>query len=266
MSSPSLRYPLKPPEVSDDMESFVYTIYFVTLRYHEHDMTNLSPNGVDPQATPPNKRLAGWVWNYFLEEDARASSQGTFYVGGEHKYTFNNQAKVPFQLADQSTMFSAVIRSLQAFLAQHTVSLDEHKLKQYMSSCVGVAPRPAQLLEVPGFTSEDFLFSTLHKPQKDPLADHAQLFTLLNNAIECAPEQWIRGDKIFDQFDNLPGVILVNDKNSPVGPKRKRTTTKDGEELVELARGRPARTARTTRPARPAQRSRPARGNKKQKK
>ena len=263
MSSPSLRYPLKPPEVSDDMESFIYTIYFNTVRYHEHNMTKFPPDGVDSKAAPRNGKLVVWRWKYFFEEYARASSQGTFYVGGQEKHQSNNEKEVPFQLADQSTRFWAVIRWLQVFLAQHTVSLDENKLKQYSLSTFGVVPQSAQTPRVPGVIIEDFDTSTLYKPQKDPLADHALLFTLLNNAIEYDPEEWRRGDKIFDQFDNLPEVIMINGLNNSVAwpqprdAKRKRTTPGVDEELVESAQGRPARTARTTRTAR---------GNKKQKK
>ena len=46
-SALSLEYPLKPPEVSDDVEAFINVVVFIAIQFHHHDYSPGVEDGVD---------------------------------------------------------------------------------------------------------------------------------------------------------------------------------------------------------------------------
>lgn len=234
MSAPLLKFPLKPHQVSDEMESFIYVIYFSTLRFHYHEMTQ-DPNP-DLENVKPNDALATWVWDYFFRDVRHVSTQGTFWVGGKTKYADNLAPNQPFKMDDEQTRFSGLLEDLHDACLSHTWLLDEDELrKSYLPpKLVNTALRPARSASQAGSGGQPKKRKRrMITVDADPLTDHSRLLELLDNAIK-EEDKWVRDDKTsFDQFYKLPRVTLARDSENSlavmVSNSEPQTTKRGGQ-------------------------------------
>lgn len=98
-SGHSLIYPRKPPEVADDLESFVNVLTFFGFRFHHHELSPVAKNtdtiAVQKQAASENTGLMGFINSFFYEQ--RRVARG-FYAGGGTKKKFIRLAASPIDL------------------------------------------------------------------------------------------------------------------------------------------------------------------------
>ncbi|EKM56998.1 uncharacterized protein PHACADRAFT_208163 [Phanerochaete carnosa HHB-10118-sp] len=98
-SSFSLEYPRKPPELADDMESFIHVITFFAFRYHRHKASPVAENtdseSFQKQAASENNGLMGFINGFFYEQ--RRVSRG-YYQGGSIKRGYIETGKSPVAL------------------------------------------------------------------------------------------------------------------------------------------------------------------------
>ncbi|EKM57055.1 uncharacterized protein PHACADRAFT_92447 [Phanerochaete carnosa HHB-10118-sp] len=83
----SLRYPLKPPEVADDIESFIYVIDYMAMRFHLHNASPEFKPGMTEEErnklNQHNKPLASLVHHFFFDEKPIGNG---LYHAGDYKY------------------------------------------------------------------------------------------------------------------------------------------------------------------------------------
>ncbi|EKM53388.1 uncharacterized protein PHACADRAFT_147924 [Phanerochaete carnosa HHB-10118-sp] len=223
MSGLSLHYPLKPQEVSDDLESFVNVIYFNTLRFHHHNMTGQLHRAADTKTVQYSEQLAMFVSTFFLDESRYQSVRGTHRTGGRAKMSAYSMADLPFALTDSTdagdrTMFEVVLKALHSLCYLHYHFVDFDELERYRP-----APLKDDQAEAPKSKRNTTLIEQYatrfsangseitSKPPSDPLATHSRIEDILTVAGDD-PEPWSSIDKTPDQFEHLPTLTLVSDK------------------------------------------------------
>jgi hypothetical protein len=134
MSALSLRYPLKPYELADDLEAFVHVLIHCCLRFHQHDRSH---NGLDPsldrkqltEKNGNNNRLGEYVATYFYQ--SWDCGQG-ISSGGEQKMLYINLGSPEFILdASVSRVLVHLVAELYQLLQRHYASIDFNKLEKY---------------------------------------------------------------------------------------------------------------------------------------
>lgn len=135
MSALGLQYPKKPSELADDLESFVYVIVYMALKWHKHDMSSVIPAGETPvelsTVNSKNIRLAQAVHNLFSESFPCADG---YWGGGTTKIQIIKSSHLPLHVKPTSkgpAPLASLIKSLYALLYQHYYALDEEKLEKY---------------------------------------------------------------------------------------------------------------------------------------
>ena len=136
MSSLRLQYPLKPHEIADDLESFIYVIVYMAFRFHRHHLTppnwkDLDTYAKQVQANADNERLAKAVDNFFYEDFI---THGGLFVGGHHKSSQIRDAKPPLVLApgrSGPTMLGEFLSKAYKLLHQHSLTVNESALARY---------------------------------------------------------------------------------------------------------------------------------------
>lgn len=136
-----LRYPKKPIELADDLESFVYVLVHCALRFHFHDLhTPLAWKPGEPKTVLAQhnehigQRLSGFVEKFFYEEYPGIVS--TVTVGGDAKFAAVDVAKPGFKLKSGAgpsahTPLDRLIRALYALLHEHYAAIDVATFRQY---------------------------------------------------------------------------------------------------------------------------------------
>lgn len=98
-SGHSLEYPRKPPELADDLESFIYVITFFGFRYHHHKTSLIAKNtdsvAFQKQAASDNNGFMGYITGFFYEQ--RRAGRG-YYEGGSIKRIFIESGVPPLVL------------------------------------------------------------------------------------------------------------------------------------------------------------------------
>ncbi|GJE93732.1 hypothetical protein PsYK624_098930 [Phanerochaete sordida] len=133
MSSLSLIYPEKPPEVADDLESFVQLALWLAFRFHKHD---LSPSELPSKAATEdirrvnkdNGKLLQYINAYFYEEVVKNGR----YTGGKLKEMAITGTRLPINLEKQDGFFATFIKRAFALLKEHYLAVDRAKLEKYL--------------------------------------------------------------------------------------------------------------------------------------
>ena len=133
-----LLYPNKPPEVSDDTESFVHVLEFCALRFHYHSFTDERSWG-EKGRDSPNEVLADWVANFFFWDRKRSDMKHAF--GGKGKFAAYLEKDKPVWNLVQLTEDRQTIRSTSGFqhlldklhnlCCEHYACIDHQKLAPY---------------------------------------------------------------------------------------------------------------------------------------
>ena len=136
MSALSLQFPKKPNDVVDDLESFVYVIVYMALRFHRHDMSrslslSLTPTQLSEE-NAQNDALASLVHQFFSENWA---CQEGYRGGGKTKRLFIRGGVAPLTLNSDAkgrpSPLAMLIDRLYELLYEHYRSLDYKELAKY---------------------------------------------------------------------------------------------------------------------------------------
>lgn len=223
MSMQLLQYPLKPHELPDDLESFVYVIVEGAARFHLHDLSDVPGY------------FATLVSGFF----EACSGTGVYRTGGRQKLIAINSGP-PIQ--SYSRILSDLLYGLYDLLKQQWESVDRAKLEEYrapkktpaVDPQVSVARRSQKsiaaaleaLNEGGRFTFEIDVFEEvpqeplpspsveLSQPLPDQpgiLSNHRMMGSVIASAL--ANFQEATEDKVDDQYTNLS-------KNTSVLPTR----------------------------------------------
>ncbi|EKM51324.1 uncharacterized protein PHACADRAFT_151998 [Phanerochaete carnosa HHB-10118-sp] len=132
MSGPLLEYPLKPNELPDDLESFIYVLELSVLRFHDHSLTThpFPPDTPHRVTGAPlrNSALARFVGVKF---DAADETDDGYVVGGAQKI-LHMQLGVPgFTMTEESSPLWALLQGLYKLGREHyaTVDVDDWRKK-----------------------------------------------------------------------------------------------------------------------------------------
>ncbi|GJE86570.1 hypothetical protein PsYK624_026500 [Phanerochaete sordida] len=133
----SLEYPRKPPEVADDMESFVNVLTFFAFRYHHHKHSPVAENtdseAQQKQAASENNGLMGFVNGFFYEQ--RKVGRG-FYQGGATKRIFIDFGKPPVVLRDlkngRRPLIATFLDAAYKLLNEHYSATEADRYKEYI--------------------------------------------------------------------------------------------------------------------------------------
>lgn len=241
MSALSLRHAYKPPEVADDLESFIYVILYMAYRFHGH---NRSPNvrkdsTIEEQikANAENERLALEVNTLFYEDDNSALGH---YSGGTRKLQLILAGVPPLELHDTSSLLNRFLKQAYKLLNEHYKAVDFEALKAYavptVSSAKDTVPtdeeRGAKRKAVPNIfgadndddddTDEAPSTTTVPVPQhptpgaRRVLDDHRALYKLFKSLFKDEHGNQItrkvHTDKFVDQFNGLEAHVAVGVK------------------------------------------------------
>ena len=242
MSGPSLLWPLKPQDVSDENESFIHVLEFCALHFHPYSMSHLD---IWPEAGEPGYRdaLAKWIAEFFYFD---TKVEGSKYVtGGRGKFSAYAINHPSWHLTDsRHSSFADLLSMLHELVYEHYRHLDIKHLNQYLgytdlptatamtifsqASLSDVAEAEAirqhdvamfkdESPKLPKKPNKDYFhlpFSVsvpVEKPTTpDPLVTHECMYKFLYKAV-YEEDNWPK-DETLDQFENLPGIGLVYDK------------------------------------------------------
>lgn len=165
-SALSLKYPRKPKELADDLESFVYIPTYFSLRNHHHcrmlrrDLEN-KPKP-DPQTKDPMD-VASFV--PCVSKDYEAISLASvmfafFHValrhnnglssGGDMKFDWIHRARPPVQLNyPEDAVLNDLLRGSFKLLQDQYKSVDYERMEQYLAVQPEPATKPASPLHGP---------------------------------------------------------------------------------------------------------------------
>ncbi|OBZ74007.1 hypothetical protein A0H81_06515 [Grifola frondosa] len=118
MSALLLQIPTKPHEVSDDLESFIHLVNWLTFRFHKNQHSNLPV------------QLATVMFNMY--DDFYTSPDG-FDIGGWMKFSTNLSGRPPVFLAKELTSkrkfgHTMLLESLALLVQQHYQEIDAENL------------------------------------------------------------------------------------------------------------------------------------------
>ncbi len=133
MSAVSLKYPLKPNDLADDLESFIYVITYCSLRFHRHNWTLLRPDTPDAklvQINATNADLRDHVNEYFHR--SVVTNRGLLR-GGNDKMLCATAGKLDWNFISGyvSTALENLVARLYDILKEHYKRIDANALKKY---------------------------------------------------------------------------------------------------------------------------------------
>lgn len=224
MSGPLLRYPEKPQDVTDDIESFVHVINYLTLRFLHHSLTkspHANPEPGQEQAIRAfsHARLSRLVNNLFFDEIW--SKQSNTVTGGYYKFSiYSSSLDFPYPPTGD-TAFSVLFGKLSLLCREHYQSTAVLELEiQYgcpiqekdapppfpdsTTAMLGGRADNERLSESESEISDDENMGPpvvpVQEPRPDPFETHKALYNALRRALK--EMNWLP-DKIHDQFEAL---------------------------------------------------------------
>ncbi|KAH8100064.1 hypothetical protein BXZ70DRAFT_1065138 [Cristinia sonorae] len=202
LSAALLRFPLKPNEVADDIESFYHLLMLYALRFHHHDV--------------PIQELKGILeFTYDFSE-----YHVGYWIGSTSKYRQMATADLPCQPAGQ---FGSLLVSLAALIKKHYQGLDKELAMYAVPQAITTTPKAVSSdpFDVPPSTMDatddsedpppdyvitpaDSVISTVPEPSERPLKTHEQFSIAMWRAVYQEKQKWNLGDKLpYDQFRSI---------------------------------------------------------------
>ncbi|EKM56598.1 uncharacterized protein PHACADRAFT_194191 [Phanerochaete carnosa HHB-10118-sp] len=166
-SALALRYPRKPPELADDLESFIHVITFFGYRFHHHELSSEPTDDTEDAcvtANANNPELMGLISVFFYHQKKVCNG---YYKGGGLKYHFILSGKPPVAFEPlkngQRSLIETFLFRAYKLLQEHYWSLDESEYEEYAvqeGDCAaldevdiplpgGAPPRVSGMLEPP---------------------------------------------------------------------------------------------------------------------
>ncbi|EKM56600.1 uncharacterized protein PHACADRAFT_207804 [Phanerochaete carnosa HHB-10118-sp] len=176
-SALALRYPRKPPELADDLESFIHVITFLAYRFHDHELSSEPLEDTEDAqitANANNPELMGLVSVFFYAQKRVGNG---FYKGGGLKYhmILSGLPPVPFKPlknGKRSLVETFLLKAYQ-LLQEHYWSLDESEFAEYAAhegDCaapdevdyVATSGPPLPLVEAPAeYLGQDPIYASM---------------------------------------------------------------------------------------------------------
>lgn len=140
MSALSLMYPRKPWEVADDVESLIYILLYMALRFHHHSMTRprqypigLSAEDIQKK-NATNRMLASRVFTLFWEEE---DCEGDYVSGGSMKHLWISNGNPPVRLTDTKSPLAQLLKRLYELLQEHYQAVNYADLERFKCKVLG---------------------------------------------------------------------------------------------------------------------------------
>ncbi|EKM51332.1 uncharacterized protein PHACADRAFT_213176 [Phanerochaete carnosa HHB-10118-sp] len=132
MSGPLLEYPLKPNELPDDLESFIYVLELSVLRFHDHCFTTSPfPPGTPQDISGAQIQTSALARFVGVKFDAADDTSEGHVVGGRQKIRDMRSGDPGFTMTKQSSPLWKLLQGLYALGREHysTIDLDELQRK-----------------------------------------------------------------------------------------------------------------------------------------
>lgn len=201
MSAILLNYPKRPQQLSDDLESFVHLINWLTLRFHI-----------------PCQRIEELSGHLYLTYEISTPSEDGYDIGSITKLKNMRKGDPGFLLGVvQSQILQQLVEDLAEMCKEHYSSLDlEKDLKPF--ACKERIPevRSAPNIDRPSLPRFFDPKPTppphhrIHNPRKPLLDNHDRILELFVNALSVPNDVW-KGeseDRLEDQFARLSRKAL----------------------------------------------------------
>ncbi|OBZ73849.1 hypothetical protein A0H81_06455 [Grifola frondosa] len=209
MSALLLMRPEKQYTLSDDLESFIHLVNWLSLKYHRHKFSD-SPTA-----------LASLIHKEY--DECYISPDGCYDVGGESKLTRIQTGLPPVQLSDASAL-ATLLRSLATLLKLHYETLDP---SPFLLS--GTAASTSTAPEVPTLS----LDLPMLQPGKtnDPVFHNHNLVIMAFRDVvgKDTKARWIPNDKVYNK------VATYTNSGTPVMSAWSSGTKRKAEEVLAPA-------------------------------
>lgn len=149
MSGVSLKYPLKPYRLSDDLEAFIHVTTFSCLRFHWHDMSHLPLQ----ESYKPGEKLSDAELRNFNNDNKELGEHVAIYYhacyqggltgrgvdsGGKAKMIYAKAGQPGWKLTDAPRPLKVLVKSLCKLMKRHYKTINFRKLdKHYARARVG---------------------------------------------------------------------------------------------------------------------------------
>ncbi|KAH9944925.1 hypothetical protein B0H21DRAFT_791886 [Amylocystis lapponica] len=186
MSALLLQYPGKPSTLSDDLEAFVHTITWLSLKHH---------------SIRKNRRNALENYVYLIYEQWRINECGD-HLGGLEKLDLMQTGRWKFPLADEPSL-EYLLRELMTCCASHyaTVDLDELERNTQPSSDPPLAPsgriKPDAEHEAKSGIRKVLKPQTSQVVHEPTLSSHNHVAAIFQEVLS---HDWLFGTKLENQF------------------------------------------------------------------
>ena len=148
MSGVSLRYPLKPYRLSDDLEAFFHVITFNSLRFHLHTSTHkrlrqlikdgkVVEDAVLRDLNGKNKSLSKYVSVYYDDYEAGSLDGSGVDSGGEFKTGYAKSGHLMWNFINPSEPLEALVQDLCMMLKTHYETIDFDALEEHYTPSGG---------------------------------------------------------------------------------------------------------------------------------
>ena len=262
MSGVSLKYPLKPYQLYDDLEAFIHVVTFCCLRFQWHSLTPLPLNDFrgsskvlsDDQLVSfnsQNSSLGKYVAQYYDECDRLVGD--SIDRGGKHKVNYARSGTFDWEFTFASEPLKFLVQRLCQLLQSHYNQLDLEAMKRYSSMSVtdNANPLPPArdsdrlLYNLGDLSSLDTLDTDVQgrgaqvaeasnqRPQNgETLNSHSAIVSIFASALkQVSDTSEFPMDKAPDQFRELREYY----GNAPRGPSCTPRTTTASRPLASAA-------------------------------
>ncbi|KAJ3558956.1 hypothetical protein NM688_g624 [Phlebia brevispora] len=186
LSALLLKYPLKPNQLSDDLESFVHVVAWLALRFHEHEYTPEYASNLESDvitANEDNDELRDFKAYYF---DWRGKKQG-HDIGGRHKMGQINSGRLDVQFTNTRSPLAKLIKRLFLLLQQHYQAVNFAALEVYNLKVRGQSKKPLPPSNLKAFA---FKFTG---PAADELNAYQSDFDTVRHSTQASASSVLQG-------------------------------------------------------------------------
>ena len=197
MSAGLLCNPGKKHEVADDLESFIYVLCWMCLRFLEHRYT-LKPE-------PLRSFVLSFFDMQYVREDERVE-----IIGGDFKLSYIQNGHQAVELKEQGTALGKLLDALALICRQHYLALNPPSVIQPTVNTAAAQPDEDIMLERSELMDEGRNWEDaspepigVETPAVAPalrLAEHNAVMRAFNKALVAPLEEWAPLQKTDDQF------------------------------------------------------------------
>lgn len=215
MSAVRQRYPKKPYELSDDIESFIHVLIYCAARY------------LDNTLAEDRDAFAMFIKDMYTT--CSQSSDGTYY-GCRRKWDVIKSGQLPFELVAEPT-YQVLLNKLLAICRHHYSNLDLQGLARFLPSdqlpvAKAQSSPKSTSVRVSELEIEDIEYSppvevfdssqTIPGLSRKPLDDHKVIYDVLR-AFVTSQDDWPKTRPSLDHFSTTKNVVFTEGKTVVTG-------------------------------------------------